>query len=161
MHTMPISFPIRDVQYGYPGPSFEDVRQLIEPSHLASGEPSGPGGDVILCLLEGESPREVSGELAHPHRLHDLGADPRSGRCQVSESLGFTETIPGNPPRPLVDCRVDGGPLGAQIDDGGIVTEVTLPDRTPGFGPGQLQFLRPGGPARVRLVGGYLLRPLA
>src|SRR5215210_7152551 len=161
MHTTQTSLLIRAGQDGYPGAAFEDARQLIEPSHLASGEPSRPGGDEILCLLQGERPREVPGELAHPYGVHDLGAYSLSGGDHVPESLGFAQAIPCYPPRPPIDGGVDGWPLGAEVDDGSIVTEASFPDRSPGFGPGQLQFFRPRGPARVGFMGGRLLRLLA
>ena len=36
------------------------------------------------------------------------------------------------------DRRVEIRPLGTEVDDGGVVEQVSLPDRTPATGPGQL-----------------------
>src|SRR3712207_2019119 len=121
MHTMQIGFPILAGQDGYPGPALEDARQLIEPSHLASGEPSGPCGDEILCLLQGERPREVFGELAYSYGIHDLGVYSPVVRGHVPESLGFSQALPRYSLRPPGDGVVDGWPLGTEVDDGCVV----------------------------------------
>ena len=83
MHSMQIYLVVCALQDGYSGASIECTRQLVEPSHLASGEPFCPGGDEILCLLRGERPREGPVELAHPPGVHYLWAYARSFRGHV------------------------------------------------------------------------------
>ena len=61
-------------QYGYPGAALEGFRKLIEPPHLAPGEPPGAYGDALLGLLYRERPRKIVGELANSHGVHDRGA---------------------------------------------------------------------------------------
>jgi hypothetical protein len=49
MHYFLMGYVVHDA---YSDAAFEDTRKLIEPAHLASGEPSGSRGYELFCLLE-------------------------------------------------------------------------------------------------------------
>src|SRR5215212_8269068 len=103
----------------------------------------------------------MAGKLAHSYGVHDLGAYSLSSGGHVSECSGFVQAVQGYLLGSLVDGGVDRVPLGTEVDDGGVVAQVSFPDRTAALGPCQLELFRPRSPARVGFTFGRLLRLLA
>ena len=73
----------------------------------------------------------------------------------------FPKAVAGDLPGAPGDGGVELGPVWPQVDDGGIVAEVSLPDRTAGVRPGEIQLPLPRGPAGVQSVHGGFLGPSA
>ena len=77
---------------GYPGAAFECTHQLIEPAHLASGEPPRPGSYEVLCLLQRERSERCLESSRTPTESMAWGLCSFPPR-HVFESLGFVQAV--------------------------------------------------------------------
>src|ERR687898_1079857 len=109
----------------------EGLGEFVEPANLAAGELKGARGHAGMRFFEGKPTGEVLGQLAHPDGVGDGGVDLRPGTLHLHQLRRLSESFAGYLLRSTRDRNVERLSVGAQVDHGGVVARVPVPDPAP------------------------------